>query len=260
MIDSIPAGLLPAVDSEYRKTITLRPYRTLAGVLLAITLVASSVAAILAGPLDPESELVTGAATIGLYLGLAAVIVAAGAFAAVSAGSEYQYDTLSVTALFVPNRDRMLGAKLAVTAATALIVTLAVELVALACLLLFGHDKFEFTSNLFGVLAGGLVAAVCWSVIGSAIGLWMRSPSYAVVAILMWVFLVEPMLWVITSGFGIPGMTTILPVSATMSTVAVGSFADSDLLATPPTAFIVLLLWTVGLGARGWWLVRNTEL
>ncbi|ONM50695.1 ABC transporter permease [Nocardia donostiensis] len=260
MIDIVPAELLPAVDSEYRKAATLRSTRVLGAMLIAIAIVAGSVTAILAGPLDPEGQPVTGAATIGLYLALTIVILTVGAFGAASAGSEYRYDTLAVTALFIPDRNQLIAAKLLVTAGAALAAAAAAEIAALTCLFLFGRDKFEVTGYLFAALGGGLFAAVCWALIGTGIGLWLRSPSFGIATVLGWIFVIEPLIWLVVDGIGRTGLATLLPVSATISTIAVGSFPDSDLLAPAPAAVVVLLLWAIGSSALGWWAVRNTEL
>ncbi|MGW5388533.1 ABC transporter permease [Nocardia sp. NPDC003963] len=260
MIDVVPAELIPPVLSEYRKAATLRYSRVLAGALIATAVVAASVTAILAGPLDPEGEPVTGSATIGLYLALFVVIVAAAAFGAAGAAGEHQHNTLVISALFTADRDRLAGAKYLVTAAAAIVAALAVEIVASICLLLFGRGKFEVTAALFGVFGSGLLAAACWAVIGTGIGLLLRSPAPAVGAVLVWVLLAEPLLWVVTAGIGLPGVATLLPGSATLSTVLVGSFDDSDLLAPTPAAIVVLLLWSLGVGAAGWWSLRRAEL
>lgn len=260
MIDVVPAELIPPVLSEYRKAVTLRYTRVLAGLALAVAVVAPIASAFWGGPPDPESEPVTGTATIGLYLALFAVVLGSAAFGAAGAAGEHQHATLPVTALFTVDRDLLTGAKFLVAGLAALAAALSVEIVAMVGLLLFGRDDLEITGSLFAVLGGGLIAAVCWALIGTAIGLLVRSPLLAVGAVLGWLLLVEPLLWVVTAGIGIPGIVTLLPGSATLSTVFPGSFADADLLAPAPAAIVVLLLWTVGLGAWSWWSLRRAEL
>ncbi|MFI5719988.1 ABC transporter permease [Nocardia sp. NPDC051750] len=260
MIDLVPAELIPPVRSEYRKAVTLRYPQVLAGLALAVAVVAPAMSAYLAGPRDPQSDPVTGTATIGLYLALFAVIIGSAVFGAAGAAGEHQHDTLVITALFTVDRDRLAGAKFLVTGLAALATGLAVEIVAVLVMLLFGRDKFEFTGSLFAVLGGGLVAAVCWAVIGTGIGLLLRSPALAIGSVLGWMLLAEPLLWVVTAGIGIPGASTLLPGSATLSTVFSGSFTDSDLIAPAPAAIVVLLLWAVGIGAASWWSLRRAEL
>ncbi|NEW50744.1 ABC transporter permease [Nocardia cyriacigeorgica] len=260
MIDVLSADLVPAINSELRKTASLRWPRLLAALVVAIAVVTSSVTAILAGRADPDGEPATGAATIGLYLALIAVALAAAGYGAASTGGEFRHDTMAVTAMFTPDRDRLVGAKLLVTAAFALVAAIAVEIVALACLFAFGRGKFELTVQLFAALGGGLVAAVCWSLIGAGAGLLLRSPGTGVAAVLGWVTVIEPLIWLVATGIGMAGAATLLPGSSTISTVFVGSFANADLLAPTPAAVVVLLLWTIGIGGAGWWSVRSRDL
>lgn len=257
MIAILPPDLVPAVNSEVRKVTTLRASRLLAAFIPAIALVASTVTALLAGPADPKSNPATGAATIGLYIGLAVAIVLAGAFGAVGAGAEYRYATMPLTALFTMDRDRLTAAKFLVTAGFALAATFVVELIAFACLLGFGRGKFDFGLRLLAVFGGGLLAAVCWSLIGAGLGLLLRTPTRAVAAMLGWLVIVEPLIWVVAKAVGMAGVATVLPGSATVSTVAVGSFENSDFLAPTPAAIVVLLLWTLGIGGTAWWLLRK---
>lgn len=260
MITMLPADLTPAVNSEVRKVTTLRASRILAGLLPAVAVVATTVAAVLAGPADPTGEPATGAATIGMYLSLAAVIVAAGVFGVTGAGDEYRHHTMAVTALFTPARDRLTAAKFIVTAGCALGVAVLVELVALVCLIAFGRNKIQFDADLFASLGGGLLAAVCWSLIGTGLALLLRTKAGALAVLLGWLLIGEPLIWLIASGLGLGGAATVLPGSATIGAVAVGSFPDSDLFAPAPAAAVVLLVWGLGVGAGSWWVLRRRDI
>ncbi|MFI9509300.1 ABC transporter permease [Nocardia sp. NPDC052566] len=260
MILTLPPDLVPAVDSEVRKVTTLVSGRIVGAVLVAVALVASAVTAILAGEQDPKGQPATGTATIGLYLSVIAVLVGVGVFAAATAGAEYRYQTMPITALFTPNRDRLVAAKLSVTACFALGTALVVEVAAMVCLLAFGRGKFDFSLRLLAVLGGGLLTAICWAVIGTALGLLLRSSTLAVAALLGWLVIVEPLLWAATYGAGSPGIATILPGSATIGTVAVGSFSENRFLAPTPAALVILVLWTVALGGAAWLSVRRRDL
>ncbi|MEV2220504.1 ABC transporter permease [Nocardia vinacea] len=260
MIAVLPPDLVPAVNSEVRKVSTLRAGRILAALIPAVALVASTVTALLAGPADPKSNPATGAATIGLYIGLAVAIVVAGAFGAAGAGAEYRYATMPTTALFTADRDRLVAAKFLVTAGCALAATFVVELIAFACLLGFGRGKFDFGVRFLAVLGGGLLAAVCWSLIGAGLGLLLRTSTTAVVAMLGWLVIIEPLIWVVAKAIGLAGVVTVLPGSATVSTVAVGSFKDSDFLAPTPAALVVLILWTIAAAGGAWWLLRTRDI
>ncbi|WP_280185910.1 ABC transporter permease [Nocardia gipuzkoensis] len=260
MIAILPADLVPNVDSEVRKIVTVPRVRVLAGALVAVALFASHASASTAGPPDPRGQPATGAATIGLYVGLALVALAAAVFGAVGSGSEYRYHSMAVTALFTADRDRLAAAKFLVIGCCALAAAVAVELVSVGALFGVGRGKVAVTGELFAVLGGGLLAAVCWSLIGASAGILLRSSTRAVTLLLGWIALAEPLLWLIARGLGIPGVVTLLPVSASVGAVAVGSYPDSDLLAPTPVAVVVLLLWTIGLGAASWWSLRTRDL
>ncbi|MFE9578225.1 ABC transporter permease [Nocardia sp. NPDC006044] len=260
MITIVPPDLVPAINSEVRKVATLPLNRILAGAPLVVALLASVTSALLAGKADPRSEPVTGTATIGLYAGIVVVVLAAAVFGAVGSGGEYRHRTMAVTALFTADRDRLTAAKLVVTGVFAVAVALAVEAVAVVTLLAFGRGKFDVDLELAAVLGGGLFAAVCWSVIGAGLGLLLRSSSTAIAVLLGWLVIAEPLLWLIADGVGATGFVTLFPGSATISTVAVGSYPDSDFLAPTPAAVVVLLLWTIGIGGAGWWNLRRLDL
>ncbi|MGK8522360.1 ABC transporter permease [Nocardia asteroides] len=260
MIAILPADLVPNVNSEVRKVVTTPRGPLLAGALPAVALLASIASASLAGPADPRGEPATGAASIGLYVGLAVVALAAAVFGAVGSGGEYRHHSMAVTALFTADRDRLAAAKFLVIGCCALAVAVVVELVSVAALFGVGRGKVAVTAELFAVLGGGLLAAVCWSLIGVSAGILLRSSTRAVASLLVWIVLAEPLIWLIARGLGIPGAVTVLPVSATVGTVAVGSYPDSDFLAPTPAAVVVLLLWTIGLGAASWWSLRTRDL
>ncbi|QIS15320.1 ABC transporter permease [Nocardia arthritidis] len=259
MIEIIPAELLPAVNSEIRKVTTLRRYQLLAAALVVVAIVAGSGFALMSGNADPKGQPATGAATIGLYLAMAATIVAAGVFGALGAGEEYRYRTMPATVLFTPNRDRIAIAKFAVAAGFAVATAALVEVIGAGCTLGFGRGKFDIGLKFFAALGGGLVAALCWAVLGTALGLLLRSAAGAAAALLGWFIVIEPLIWLITNTLGIPGFATLLPGSATVSTVVVGSFAKSHFLAPAPAAVVVLVLWTSALGVAAWWYLRRRE-
>ncbi|MFR9751112.1 ABC transporter permease [Nocardia sp. 004] len=274
MITILPADLMPNVTSEFRKAVTMPRGRVLASTIGAVALIASIVATRIAtpsGPPDPAARFATAPATIGLYAGLVTVVLAAACFGVLSGGAEYRYRTMAVTMLFAPDRDRFTAAKFLVTGCCALVAAAAVELITLAGsatveLLtsgtLFGveRDKITVTAELFGVLGGGLLTVVCWSLLGVGASILLRSSTGAFALLLGWGVLVEPLLWLLAHGFGIPGVATLLPLSATVATVAAGAFPDNDFLAPAPAAAVVLLLWTTGIGVASWWSLRTKDL
>src|SRR5690606_24716151 len=194
MTTLLPRELLLPLTAELRKVLTLRWCVLLAALLPAIALVAATVTALMAGQADPRAQPVTGAATIGLLLAIAAAALGAGSFAAALTGGEFRYGTMPVTVLTAPDRDRLVGAKLLVAAALALAVGVVTELVALGCLFAFGRDKVTFDGTLWAVLGAGLFATVCWALIGTGLGLLLRNSTTAVTALLGWLLIGEPLI------------------------------------------------------------------
>ncbi|WP_054811819.1 ABC transporter permease [Nocardia arizonensis] len=260
MTPLLPPDLVPALHAEARKVSTLRSNRTLVGTLLAVTLVATGVTALISGPADPKSDPATGAASVGLYLGIAVTVVAAGIFGAFAAGAEFRNGSMPLTVLSAPDRDRVVASKYLVTAVSAMAACLGVDLVGFGCLLLVGRDKVEVGPRLFAVLGCALIAVTCWSLIGAGLALLLRQASGTVALLVAWLVVIEPLIWVVAGALDIGGIATLLPGSATVGSVAVGSFVDSDILAPTPAALVVLLLWTVGVAGAGWWTFRTREL
>ncbi|QIS22470.1 ABC transporter permease [Nocardia terpenica] len=260
IIPSVPADIARSATSEVRKITTLRSGRVLVPLCAAVGLVAAAAtAAVGSGPQQGATP-ATGTASIGLYLALAVAISAAAVFGALGSGDEFRTDSISLTALFAPDRDLLFGTKLAVTAAYSLLLGLVAEVGALVVLLGLARHETEFGLRLTGVLGGGLVAALCWGVIGASLGLLVRSAVQAVATMIGWLAIAEPLIWLIAKGIGVPGVAVLLPGSATIGTVMVGSFPGSAFLAPSAASIIVLLLWTAGAGAASWWSLHRREL
>lgn len=260
MTSVLPADLLPGIESEARKIVAVRPARLLLGAPVVLALVATLITALMSGPADPKGQPATGAATIGLYLGMIAVFVVAAMLGIAATGGEYRRKTMALTVLFAPDRDRLATAKYATTAAFAFAVALAAELASLLALLVAGRGKFELGWQLIEVLGAGLLVAMCWAVIGAGIGLLLRTVSGAIWLVLGWAFVLEPLIWVVAKGFGAGGFAAILPVSATVAGVSAGSFQEAEVFAPTPAALVVLVLWTAAIGAAGWWDLRTRDL
>jgi ABC-2 type transport system permease protein len=259
-IPVVPVAVRRAAHSEIRRVTTQRSGWLLAAVCAVIGLITALASAGSGNAPRSSDQIATGTATIGLYLALTVAVVASAITGAQSTGGEYRYESLPLTALFTPDRNLLFGAKLGVAAAYSLILGLAAEISAGLGLLALGRDKVDFGLRLTGVLGGGLLAAICWGVIGASLGLLLRSSAIAVVAIIGWVVVAEPLIWLIVKGIGTPGFAVLLPGSATIGTVAVGSFTRSSFLAPSAVSAVILLVWTSALGTVSWWYLRKREL
>ncbi|MCM6775808.1 ABC transporter permease [Nocardia sp. CDC159] len=260
MIRTVPAEVSRAATAETRKLSTLRWPWLLPAICAMVGVVAAAVSAALGSGPQPQQNPATGTATIGLYLALALALAAALVTGALTAGGEYRHASMPLTALFTPDRDLLFGAKLGVTAAYSLLLGLTAELGAILGLVAVDRHELEFGLRLVTVLGGGLLAAVCWGLIGASLGLLLRSALLAIVAPLGWLFVIEPLIWLVAHGADVPGVAVLFPGSATVATIAVDSFPTNRLLAPSPAAAVVLLIWTSIAGAGAWWYLRQRDI
>ncbi|WP_084530811.1 hypothetical protein [Nocardia miyunensis] len=259
-LSQIPLPVRRAAYSEIRRVTTQRSGWLLPAFCAAIGLVTGLVSAGTGSAPQDGGQIATGTVTVGLYLAVLVAVVAAAVSGASATGAEYRYESMPLTALFVPDRDLRFGAKLGVAALYSLALGLAAEIGAGIGLAILGHSEVQFGLRLTGVLLGGLLAAVCWGVIGASLGLLLRSTGLAVTAMLGWCLVAEPLLWLIVRGIGIPGIAVLLPDSATIGTAAVGSFSHSSFLSPGAVSAVVLIIWTAAGGALSWWKLRERDM
>jgi ABC-2 type transport system permease protein len=257
---TVPPEVRRAVTAEARKITTIRAGWILPTVCAAIGFVAAVLSAATGHGPQTQDALVTGSASVGLYVAVAVAVVAGGVFAALGAGGEYRDQSMPLTTLFTPDRELMLGAKLAGAAVFSLLLALAAEVGGVLGLLAGGADKIEFGLRLVAVLGGGLLTALCWGVFGVAIAVALRAARPAAAALLGWAIIIEPLIWLVLKGAGISGAAVLLPTSATIGTVAVGSFTRAGLFAPAAAAAVVLVAWVAAAGFGTWWYLRKREL
>ncbi|MGW0172447.1 ABC transporter permease [Rhodococcus sp. NPDC003322] len=247
------------VTAELRKVLTLRFWWALALAPLVVALFAGSIYAAMADGLDSvDADLSTGAVSVGLVVAIAWAVLFAGIFGAVNAGTEFRHQTLTPTFVTTRGRDPVLAAKLAVTALFGLGYAVAVELVALGCMVVFGGDRFTVTSAILGMLAAGVVATVAWSLIGAGLGLLFASPTAAAITLVAWYPVGELITIAILSGLGAGSIGQWLPGAVTWSTV-VSPAGDVDGFAPWPAAVIALITWTAVAAGLGWWTTRRRD-
>ncbi|TQF65567.1 hypothetical protein FK531_20935 [Rhodococcus spelaei] len=248
------------LTSELRKVTTLRFWWALALAPLAVALFAGSIYAAMADGIGSlGSDLSSGAASVGLFVSIAAVLLFAGLFGALNAGTEFRHSTLTPTFLTAAGRDGVIAAKLIVTAGFGAGYTLLVEIVALACMTVFGGDGFTLTASVFAMLAAGLLAGVAWSLIGAGVGLALRSSIGGAVALVVWYPMGELIVTAILYGLGAQSLPQWLPGAVTWSTIAATSTRGIDGFAPWPWAATVLVGWTALAVGLGWWSARSRD-
>ncbi|MEV6767065.1 ABC transporter permease [Nocardia sp. NPDC051030] len=262
MIVTVPPVVARAANSEVRKATSVRVNWALAGGVFGVGVLAFLALGLTFEPGASKKDGFVfasgwGAAVVGWALVL--TVASAGVFGALASGWEYGFRSLAVSSVFTPDRNLLLGAKLGVVAAFSLATVLAMELVGGAAMLLIGRDKVPVTAGLFAVLGGVALAATCWAVIGASLGFLLRSPIQAV-GVVLGLAILEPLVWITARAIGFAGLGTILPVSATVSAISGGKFADTAFLAPPPAATAVLVLWTAAAVAGAWWFVNQRDI
>lgn len=262
ILTAVPDSVLRAANSEVRKVTSVRLSWTVGGGLVVFGVLAFAVMGIVAqdGAAGRDQFMFTvGWAAHLAAAALLAAVVAAAVLGAVAAGAEYRYRSLPVTAMFTPDRNLLLGSKLAVAAGFSLAIVLVLELLGGAALLLFGRDRVPFGGELFAVFGGVALAAVCWSIIGASLGFILRSPVLAMAAVLGAV-VIEPLIWITGRAIGFGGFASILPISATIGAITDGHYAKGAFIAPTPAAMAVLLVWTAASVGAAWWFLTSRDL
>ncbi|MEC3952205.1 ABC transporter permease [Nocardia sp. CDC153] len=258
---TVPPAVARAANSEVRKVTSVRINRVIGG-----GVVLAGIAAFVALGMgfqpggEHEEGFSTGSGWAALLTTwvLVLTVAAAAAFGALGSASEFRYGSMAIGALFT-DRTLLLGSKLAVAGAFSLGTVLFMEVLGGAAMRIAGGSRVPMDSGFFGVLLGVPLAALCWAVIGTALGFVLRSPTQALAAVLGWAVL-EPLIWITARAIGIGGLAAVLPVASTVGAISGGRYAKSALIAPTPAAMALLVLWTAAAGAAGWWLFTRRDI
>jgi ABC-2 type transport system permease protein len=121
-------------------------------------------------------------------------------FGAVAATAEFRHRTLAPAVLIAPDRLRLLLARIAAYALTALALAALMGVITLVVgIPLLGGEKGPDLagSDYAKLVAGGLLVAAITAALGVAFGTLVRNQVFAVIAILVWVTILEPLLGLI---------------------------------------------------------------
>jgi ABC-type transport system involved in multi-copper enzyme maturation permease subunit len=138
--------------------------------------------------------------------------------------NEFRHGTIARTLLAAPRRWRLVVIKL-VTAATSGVVLVAVALLTALVMAVIWLNALDVPLR-WGDIADGagrsLVAVVLAGVIGAALGGAVHSQVGALVGALVWMFVVEPLCWVLLGLVGWDGVAEYLP------TASMGGIIDTE--------------------------------
>jgi ABC-type transport system involved in multi-copper enzyme maturation permease subunit len=160
-------------------------------------------------------------------------------FGVVGAAAEYRHRTLAPALLIAPDRGRLTFARMLAYAAAALAIALAMLVVTfvIGIPLLGGRPGPDLAGSDYARLAGGgLLVCVLDVIIGVGIGTLVRAQVPAVIGTLIWFFILEPLIPLISDD------VSKFTIGQTSS--AVGGTSGDNTLAFGP-AVAVLVAWAV---------------
>ncbi|MFD1811601.1 ABC transporter permease [Rhodococcus gannanensis] len=247
------------VTSELRKVLTLRFWWALAIAPVVIAMFTGAIYGTVADGLELVDEAnPEAAATAALMIAIMATSLAAAVFGAVNAGTEFRHHTFTPTFLTTRGRDSVLATKLGVTALFGLGYAIAVEIVTVACLLVFGGDSVEFTSEFLTLIPVAALVTALWALLGAGLGLLFASSTAASVTLLAWIPVGELIADTILHNVGGGALVGWLPGALTLSTLTFP--VEIEWLPAWQAALLALIVWTAAICAFGWWRTRSRDI
>jgi ABC-2 type transport system permease protein len=234
----------------------LRTTRTSWGVTLgsiALVVIISLIAA-LAGDFSstdeaPGADLMEISGLVQIFALVLGILVVA---------TEFRHGTITPSLLTVPDRVRLVLAKLVASlAAGALLGLVASALCAVIVLPLLssrGIDTGTDTSEVLKLIAGNTAASALYAAIGVGLGALIRNQVGAIIGALGWIFLIEPLLTLI------PGFEDVItrwfPTGA--ANALAGTASSSDALDQVP-AGLLLAAYAAIFVAAGVYVLRDRD-
>jgi ABC-2 type transport system permease protein len=194
---------------------------------------------------EDQRNLIAVGSLVGVFAALTGVLLVT---------SEYRYGTIRPTLLFEPRRDRVLGAKLLMSAFAGLVLgaIAAVLAIGIGFAVLAGRGiSFSIEGGDVAQLALAMLAGgAFWGAIGAALGAIIRNQVGGVIALLSWIFVVESLL------FGlVPAVGRWLPAHAHDALMGL----TARHLVSPAAGAVVLIAWTAMLSFLGLRLIGRRD-
>jgi hypothetical protein len=135
--------------------------------------------------------------------------------------NEFRHGTIARTLLATPRRHRLVAVKLltgGIVGAVLMLVTLVVAAVTAVIWLRILEVPLEYGEGADGAWRG-LVATTLAGIFGAAVGGAVHSQVGALVGVLVWMFVLEPICWVLLGLVDLDGVSEYLPAAALGGTV-----------------------------------------
>jgi ABC-2 type transport system permease protein len=220
--------------------IKVRTTRTALGFGLAAVLL--TLANVLITILATDPTTVEDKRTALNFGGLLAIVLLV--YGAVGATGEYRHRTHAPAVLIAPDRVRLIFARMGAYGLSAAVFGVAMGVVSfgLGLALLANATGADLKAGDYVSLGtGGLLAAMLCTVLGAAAGTLLRSQVGAVVGVLVWLFILEPLVGLIDED--------LIKYTVGISSGALGAGGNDD--ASMATGALVLATWTAVLAAAG---------
>lgn len=183
--------MIGPLRSELLKLVTTRAVPGLVLAALALVALTTAVPVVLAGTdAAPELSLYDEPTQRSLFVGASAAVLFATIVGVLSFTSEFRHGSIRPTLVFVPQRVRVVIAKLvaamlagAVVGAAGVAVAFGIALVGLEAK---GYPRWIETRELVAIALGVVAAATLWAAIGVALGALVRNQVAAVVGVVLW--------------------------------------------------------------------------
>jgi len=186
------------------------------------------------------------ASLIALLLGITSVTV------------EWRHGTITRTLLATPRRELFMAAKgiAAFLFGVALAVLAVVVVLAVAIpVIVAGDASFTFDGELGTRIGRIVLAAALWGALGAGLGALLKSQTFALVAAILWILLLETLLALLLGQVDLDGAADFLPGQA------LGALEGSDERPLSPlSGGLVGLAYVAGFGLLGWARVERTEI
>ena len=239
------------IAGEFRKLFTTWLWLWLLLGCIALTVLSASLAIAFAGDADnptPPLSTAAGQRTLMSVGQIAGVLVAV--LAAIGLTGEFRHRTATTTFLSTPRRSRVVIAKLVtyavIGAGYALACVAATVAVAVPWLARQGIDVSLTGDGIPATLAGVVVAVLLHALVGVGLGALLRDQVATVVGLLVYFFIVEPIL---TRVSALSSWTVYLPGAASNALTQV-SQANQEFL-EPWQGGVVLAGYGIALAAAG---------